>query len=121
MTRLSAIPSLLITLFIPVLLSAQMEPATVFLPNVISTDLNERDLAISPGGDTIIYTVGTHDNTHRGLFLVSKIDEEWSEKQLLPFSGQFQDIEPFFAPDGKRLLFASTRPIFGDTTRSDYN
>lgn len=42
-------------------------------------------------------------------------------KKILPFSGTYHDIEPFFTPDGIHLFFASNRPIYNDTLRSDYN
>lgn len=39
----------------------------------------------------------------------------------MSFSGRYSDIEPFFSTDGKKLFFASDRPVNGDTTRNDYN
>ena len=44
----------------------------------------------------------------------------WSE-EIVSFSGEFQDIEPFFSPDGSQLFFASNRPINSDSERKDYN
>ena len=113
--------TLLLQFMLVALVTSQSDTADIFMPEVISTPLNERDLAISNGGDTIIYTVGTTDNKHRGLFLVKRVNGEWSDHQLLPFSGTYHDIEPFFTPDGGQLLFASNRPIYGDSMRKDYN
>jgi Tol biopolymer transport system component len=37
------------------------------------------------------------------------------------FSGEFKDLEPMFTPDGKRLFFASNRPLFENDKSTDYN
>ena len=93
----------------------------LFMPRYISTSLYERDMAISPSGDEIIYTMGNHRQTIRALVMIKRSGNDWGGKELLPFSGRYNDIEPFFSTDGKTLYFASNRPIYGDTTRADYN
>ena len=97
------------------------ESVALFGENFVSTALYERDIAIAPSGDEIIYTLGDYKQSKRGLVAVTREMGLWSSPQLLSFSGRYQDIEPFLSPDGNRLYFASDRPIFGDTTRSDYN
>ena len=82
----------------------------VFGEGFISTGLMERDIAISPDGNELIYTLGNHKQTRRCLVNVEKINGVWGEKKILYFSGKYQDIEPFFSPDGHRLYFASNRP-----------
>ena len=93
----------------------------IFAANTVSTALYERDMAILPSGDMIIYTLGNHKQTRRCLVAVEKMKNGWSTPEILPISGRFQDIEPFFTPDGNRLYFASNRPIDQDSSRSDYN
>lgn len=93
----------------------------LFGEGLISTDLYERDIAISSMGDEIIYTLGNHKQTIRSLIIIKKNEGEWREKQILPFSGRYQDIEPFFSVKGNRLFFASNRPMNSDSTRTDYN
>ena len=97
------------------------EVPALFGKNLVSTNLYERDLAISPDGDEIIYTLGNYKQTFRSLVHIKKEGSHWGEKQILPFSGEYQDIEPFFSVDGQQLFFASTRPMDEDTTRTDYN
>jgi len=87
----------------------------------ISTSLYERDIAISPEGDEIVYTLGNHKQSIRGLVGIKKGESGWESKEILPFSGRYNDIEPFFSPNGKYLYFASDRPIDKDSTRTDYN
>ena len=52
---------------------------------------------------------------------IKKNNGIWGEKTILPISGTYNDIEPFYSPDGTQLFFASNRPIYGDTLRKDYN
>lgn len=75
-------------------------------PGVISTALYERDFAISPKGDEIIFTRGDFRQHYRCLIQIRKRNGEWQEARILPFSGTFQDIEPFISPDGQTLFFA---------------
>jgi len=93
----------------------------IFGEDFISTSLYERDIAISPDGNEIIYTLGNYKQTIRSLISIKKEGNGWGEKQILPFSGRYSDIEPFFSPDGNRLYFASNRPMDQDSTRNDYN
>ena len=127
----------LVAIFCLLLLSAACQPgekpgldldtgpleAKLFGPGQISTPLNERDLAIAPDRKTIIYTLGNYTQDRRCLVTVKWEGGHWTEPEILPFSGQYQDIEPFFTPDGKRLFFASNRPVDSDTLsgRTDYN
>ncbi|TNE54978.1 MAG: exo-alpha-sialidase [Bacteroidetes bacterium] len=93
----------------------------LFAPGFISTGLYERDIAITPEGDELIYTLGNYRQTRRCLVRILKNSTGWSEKTILPFSGLYNDIEPFFSPDGQQLFFASDRPIYGNPERKDYN
>ena len=102
-------------------LSANPDDVELFAPDFISTGLYERDMAISPDGKELIYTIGNYDQSLRSLVMLKKEGEQWSDKQLLSISGRYNDIEPFYSVDGKQLYFASDRPMDADTTRTDYN
>ena len=93
----------------------------LFAKGVISTPLYERDIAISPDGNEIIFTLNDYQQIHRCLVSIKKTEDGWGKQEIVSFSGRFHDIEPFFSVDGKKLYFASDRPIFGDSTRHDYN
>ena len=93
----------------------------LFGEQIISTALYERDMAISPGGDVIIYTLGNFKQTRRCLVAVKQMQHGWSKPEILSISGKYQDIEPFFTPDGNRLYFCSDRPMGQDSSRKDYN
>ena len=102
-------------------LSEQKGEAQVFGADIISTSMQERDIAISSDGNEIIFSLGTPTQSRRCLIQMMKTENGWSEKTILPFSGKYDDIEPFISPDGDQLFFASKRPIFGDSSRTDFN
>jgi len=93
----------------------------LFGENVISTPLYERDLAISPEGDELIYTLGDYKQNKRCLIVIKQINGNWTNPEIINISGKYQDIEPFYSNKGNRLYFASNRPIYNDKTRDDFN
>lgn len=98
-------------------------PASVelFAPGVISTAYNERDLAISPDHQEIMYTLGTDDNSFRTIVLIKMQEGKVIQKEVAPFSGMYNDIEPFFSNDGRKVYFSSARPLHEKDTTRDYN
>ncbi|MDB4293341.1 exo-alpha-sialidase [Maribacter sp.] len=94
---------------------------TLFGENIIASPLYERDMAISPEGNQLIYTLGDYKQNKRCLVVLNQENGNWSKAEILNISGKHQDIEPFFSPSGDRLYFASNRPIYNDETRNDYN
>jgi Tol biopolymer transport system component len=89
----------------------------LFMEGVVSTDLNERDMAISPDGNDMYYTVQTSRNIMSTILHRKKLPTGWSGPEVASFSGTFNDLEPAFSPDGKKLFFCSNRPINGDKTK----
>ena len=83
--------------------------AELFGPGRVSTGFRERDIAFMPDGGEFYYSVILPDR--RGVIMhMVKQDDRWTAPNVAPFSGEFSDIEPFMAPDGERLYFASNRP-----------
>lgn len=64
--------------------------------------------AFAPDGRTVVFTRGV-DKVFR-LYAATRTGDRWSAPQPLPFSTQWQDIEPAMAPDGSSLVFISNRP-----------
>ena len=116
-------PTKIITVDLPYQIELAHSPneAELFGEGLISTELYERDMAISPDGKEMIYTLGNYKQTTRSLVIIRKENQKWGEKQILSFSGKYQDIEPFYSVDGSQLFFASNRPIGSDVKRKDYN
>ena len=93
----------------------------IFAEGLISTEMNERDMAIAPDGDELIYTLANFDNSRRALVRIIRTENAWSSPEIMSFSGTYNDIEPFFSPDGQQLFFATDRPINPGEDRNDYN
>ncbi len=93
----------------------------IFAEGKISTPLHERDMAISPDGNIIIYTLCDYKQLNRCLVMVKRTETGWGYREILSISGKYSDVEPFFSIDGNALYFASNRPIYSDSTRTDYN
>ena len=102
-------------------LERQPDNVELFGEGIISTGMYERDIAISPDGDEIIYTMGDYSHSIGVLVRLVKQDGKWGKRQIVSFSGEYRDIEPFISVLGDKLYFASDRPIYGDTNRNDYN
>ncbi|HEV7782446.1 MAG TPA: hypothetical protein VGO58_14325 [Chitinophagaceae bacterium] len=92
------------------------EPA-LFAENFISTPMYERDMAISPKGDEILYTVMVPYSNFQTIVCSKKKGNAWSKPEVVSFSGRYSDLEPAFSGDGNRLFFSSNRP-FDDNSQN---
>ena len=92
---------------------------TLFAPNVISTAaLGEAGGAFTPDGHEFYFSARTPTTTSRPItaILVShRVKGRWQRPEVASFSGIDSDTSPAISPDGKRLIFASTR------TRRDFD
>lgn len=98
-----------------------LDSLEIFGENIISTSLFERDFALSPNRDEIIFTLGEYKQKKRFLVHLKKEKGIWNTPSVMNISGEYQDIEPFFSIDGKKLFFASNRPLNKNSNRKDYN
>ncbi|GAA0747634.1 hypothetical protein [Gaetbulibacter jejuensis] len=87
-----------------------------FLEDIVSQFPNVRDLAISPNGKEAVFSAQSFMGDISALMIVSKTDTKWSNPEVISFSGQYFDIEPFFSSDGLKLFFASNRPMNNTST-----
>ena len=93
----------------------------LFLPGLVSTGLNERDMAISPDGKDMYYTIQAPRLSFSTIVHRIYRNNKWGNAEIAFFSGQYADLEPAFSPDGKRLFFVSNRPLMGDSGTKDYD
>jgi hypothetical protein len=101
-------------------LSAQTAPydaakplphATLFAPGIICTGDYESHAAFTPDGREV-YFLKLAPNFSRWTIFVSRYnDGRWSEPEVAPFSGQYQDADPYITADGKHFYFLSDRPV----------
>lgn len=94
-----------------------LAPATPerFEPALIARgDTEESMLTVGPGGDEIFWGVS------RVWFPMSRVSEIWTARRIpggwsaperAPFSFGYSDGDPFVSPDGRRVYFASVRPV----------
>jgi len=93
----------------------------LFSPDILSTRRNERDIAISPKGNEIYYTL-VLPAKNLSVILYMRFDGFfWSEPQIASFSGRHNDLVPSFSPDGKKLFFISDKPLTGETEKEDFD
>jgi ribosomal protein L24E len=97
------------------------DKATLFLEGEVSTNLSERDMAIAPDGSEMYYTIQGHKATFSVIVQRKRLkDGSWSQPAVASFSGKYSDIEPAFAPDGKKLFFCSNRTS-AEKTKEDFD
>ncbi|GET21541.1 TolB family protein [Prolixibacter denitrificans] len=82
-----------------------------FMPELMNRFPNVRDVAISPDGSEIYFSVSSFRKEFYAIVVIKRNGDEWSEPVVAPFSGQYNDLEPAISPDGLKLFFASQRPL----------
>lgn len=89
------------------------QAAQLFAAGVINTPGDEYGPTFTPDNRTL-YFVRRISRSGPEFIMVSHLTNgQWSAPQTAEFSGQYFDKEPFVAPNGKRLFFASQRPVSG--------
>ncbi len=81
----------------------------LFAPGTVSRGLYERDFTINPDGTEIFYSIMSRNYS---VIVTSKlVNNKWSQPEVAHFSGstEYFDAEPHITPDGKHLMFLSTR------------
>ena len=94
-----------------------LEPE-LFAPGVVSTGLQTRDVAMTPDGKELYFSVTAGSATM--IMVTREVDGVWTEPVVAPFSGRFLDIEPAISPDGQRFFFLSTRPQPGQEPKEGW-
>ena len=85
----------------------------LFAPGIISTEAIEYGLTFAPDGETVYFTRRASWRDAPALYVSHFDDGAWQTPQVVPFSGSWGDEYPALAPDGRRLYFASKRPVEG--------
>lgn len=99
---------------------AEAQTAYPFLPGLVDTHNDERDMCISADGRTIYFTVQDQRSGRSVIFQSEKKDKTWSLPMATSFSGVYNDLEAQLSPDGQTLYFASDRPR-NDSTRHGFD
>lgn len=113
-------------LIVAVLILAPTLNAVAQAPNslaihTVSSTFAERDMAISPDGTEMLYTLMTGQHVFSAIVYLRKDKNGvWSKPTIAPFSGKYRDLEPAFSPDGSKIFFSSNRPVT-DKTGTDFD
>jgi hypothetical protein len=85
----------------------------LFAPGIVSTGLYERDVAMTPDGNEVFFGLLTGGEAM--IVRATRENGVWSAPEIAPFCDdpEILDLEPHVTPDGKRILFLSTRPREG--------
>lgn len=92
-----------------------------FLPELFSQYPSVRDLTISPNEDEAYFSAQSILGEVSVIVRIKKENGKWTKPEIAPFSGKFNDLEPFLSHDGLRLYFASDRPIGDLSDKKDYD
>lgn len=92
-------------------------------PGVISTGDSESHATPSPDGRSLYFVKLTPDFAHWTVVVSHATpDGGWSEPEVAPFSGRWDDADVSFSPDGQRMYFISNRPDGGEgEARPDFD
>ncbi len=96
------------------------ESPKVYLPGFVSSGYNERDMAISPDGTEMFYTIQALRSGVSVIIRRTSADQ-WKNGEAASFSGQYSDLEPAFSPDGAKLFFVSNRPVTAGAQKTDFD
>ncbi|GAB4510247.1 MAG: hypothetical protein Tsb004_12730 [Allomuricauda sp.] len=83
---------------------------TLVQPGTISTNEFEFGTSISPNGDEFFFVKGLPRFGRTVIVYSTWKDGQWTKPNVAPFSGTFNDTNPYFSKDGKKLYFTSDRP-----------
>ena len=101
------------------------EKPQLLAPDLLMSPLIEFNGTFNPEGTLFYYTTDVPGKKNRAEGIITytsmNADGSWNPPAIAPFSGQYSDYDPIFAPDGQRLYFSSRRPMpgKGDTNQSN--
>lgn len=93
----------------------------IFAPDILSTNMNVAKIAISPDGKEIFFRLMSYDHSFTTIVFMREFNGVWSKPEVAPFSGKYNDGEPFFSLDGKQIFFNSNRSLEGGKAKKDYD
>lgn len=100
----------------------QAEAKVELVSEKLDRFLNVRDLCISDDHREFYFSVQSPFQEISRIAIMTKNNGQWSEPQLMGFSGSCSDMEPFLSPDQKRLYFVSNRSLkAGSDSLKDYD
>jgi len=89
--------------------------AELFAPGIISNDLCNRDVAMTPDGKEMYFTVHTPDFAFATIICSKEVNGIWTKPEVADFAKdpRYTYIEPAMSHDGQHLFFCSVLPNDG--------
>src|SRR5436190_3229467 len=98
-----------------------LSKATLFAPGIISTGDYESHPTFTPDGREIYFLKMAPNFSRWSIFVSRYQGSSWSQPEVAPFSGQFQDADPYITADGKHFYFISDRPLETGSERQSHH
>ncbi len=95
------------------------QEVTLFSPETFKTLPNVRDFSMSSNKNEIYFTIESYRKEYSFIAFIKKTGNNWSDPEIVSFSGEFKDLEPFLSPDGLKLFFASNRNASSTDVKKD--
>lgn len=92
----------------------------LFAANFISTGMYERDVAMTPDGNEFYFGLISGGNVT--IVMTKRDNGAWTKPAIAAFCDEpdIYNLEPHITPDGKRMLFLSTRPKEGQEPQAGW-
>lgn len=89
----------------------------LLLEGIISTPDDDLNATFTADGKSVYWSKNMPGRL--GVLVESHYEKgSWTKPVVLPFSGRYNDYDPFFSADGRRMFFCSNRPIPGKDRRN---
>lgn len=85
--------------------------ARLFMPELIPENKYIHQCVFSPNGEEFYYTISDTNYSRFTIMTMKLSDGVWTDPDTASFSGEYSDHAASFSPDGKTLIFSSTRPF----------
>jgi len=104
--------------------ASPFQPAPTAVPQllgagVLSTGDDESHAVLTPEGDRVYFLKNTPLFDHWTIVTSRWNGKRWTTPEVVPFSGRWNDADPFLTADGSKLYFISNRPVDGTTPKTD--
>ncbi len=94
----------------------------LFAEGVVSTPLDEFGAAFSLDGRTVFFSRSAPRSNMYTIYQSEFAHGRWGRPIMAPFAGRYWDFDPVFSPDGRKIFFASDRPVPGhDKADQDFD
>jgi len=95
------------------------DTAVLFAPGIVCNGLDNRDVAVMPGGKEIYFCVASENYRFSSILRSRLLDDIWTKPQVLPFAADpaYLYAEPCITSDGRKMFFLSNMPADTSTVR----